>query len=1707
MQACFHLFSPTQWLRLGWLLTVGAFPTLWSLSAAAGEPTTLHTRARSGTNAAIARVIEQAVQWDPTRTAVVICDMWDRHHCPDATERVGEMAPRMNEVITAARAQGMLIIHCPSDTLGFYRNHPGRKLAQAAPKVATQVPLEGWCSLKGVKEPPLPIDDSDGGCDGCPECPSYGAWIRQHPALEIREGDAITDSAEAFYLMRQRGITNVIVMGVHINMCVLGRPFAIRQMVAQGQNVLLMRDLTDSMYNHRKAPYVSHFRGTELVVEHIEQYWCPSITSTDFIGGEPFRFQGDVKKRIVMIIGENEYQTGETLPEFARKELAWRGYEVSYVLASPTDGDPNFKNFEVVKDADLILVSVRRRTPPQAMLELLRAHVDAGKPLVGIRTASHAFDAKPTDAAFGSWPTFDVDVLGAKYEGHYGNKPPSAPLTLVEGVSSNASHLVLTGVKASPLRVTSHLYKNTHLAPTVVPLWRGQVEGQSAIEPVAWVNTAQDRRVFYTSLGNPDDFQRPAFRRLLLNGILWCLHDPLPPPLADVVDYSGAWQPMTVPGTWEDNSEGRLARYDGFAWYRCRVELPAAWRGQELEVHVSQVDNTHEAFVNGIKVGGAGSLPPNYTNAFEVNGTYRIAAQLTGAESGLWVALRVYDHDGRGGFKGLAPSVHHGAESISLAGSWEFRTGDPADWATADPARQARPPVFRRLSPAPAPIASPSPVTPSLDLPQEAKAPALSPAEATKRFQVADDLEWEQVLAEPEITQPVFLNFDERGRMWVVEYRQYPEPAGLKMVSRDSVWRAVYDRVPPPPPRHFKGADRISVHEDSDGDGTFDRHQVVLDGLNIVTSVEHGRGGLWVLNPPYLLFYPDANHDDVPDGDPEVRLTGFGLEDTHSVANSLRWGPDGWLYAAQGSTVTANILVHGRDGKPINEKPIYSQGQNIWRYHPEKRIYEVFSEGGGNAFGCEIDSQGRTFSGHNGGDTRGFHYLQGAYLQKGFEKHGPLSNPYAYGYFPAMPLSSVPRFTHNFVIYDHGALPAHYAGHLFGVEPIQGRIVESEIVPDQSSFRTRDLARPVTSDDRWFRPVDIKVGPDGAIYVGDWYDQQVNHYRNHEGQIDVANGRIYRLKAKGAKPVRTEDLSQLNPTQLVERLTHSNRWVRQTALRILGDRSDPSLNPSLSAALARSQGQIALETLWALNLSGGLTEGEALRALEHSDPFVRLWTVRLQGDSRQVSPAVAVKLAALATREPNLEVRNQLAATARRLSAEEGLAVVRALALRSEDTADNRMPLLIWWALESKCEAHPDEVIGLFEDPAFWRSPLVETHLLDRTARRYAQAGSRRDLLTCARLFELSTSPEHSRRLMTGFEAAYKGRTLAGLPDELVQAMTRHGVGSAAFALRQGDPRAIRKALQVVADETAPRSERLEFLAVMSEVKVPGAVSALSRAYRGIYQDDALRKAVLSALQNYDDPAIAEVVLSVYPALGPESLLTAQTLLASRLAWGWKWAEAISRKPSGWAAPPIKAENVPPGIIRKLKQHRDAGLQALLQTIWPSTGSPTTAEMEQLIYQRAGVIRSGSGDPYQGRTLFQTTCGGCHRLFGQGAEVGPDLTVYNRADVESMLLAIVNPSAEIREGFENYSVETKDGRSLSGFLVEQDNRIIVLRGLDNQNVTLTRADLTELQAAGLSLMPEGLLDGFTDQQTRDLFAYLRSTQPLVGEPPRRVATP
>lgn len=287
-----------------------------------------------------------------------------------------------------------------------------------------------------------------------------------------------------------------------------------------------------------------------------------------------------------------------------------------------------------------------------------------------------------------------------------------------------------------------------------------------------------------------------------------------------------------------------------------------------------------------------------------------------------------------------------------------------------------------------------------------------------------DDFTIDLVAVHPVVEQPIYLNFDQRGRMWVAQYRQYPFPAGSKVVGKDRFWRSEYDKMPSPPghPDYVPGKDRISIHEDTNGDGAFDKVTPFLDGLNFCTSFARGHDGLWVLQPPYLLFYQDKDRDDQPDGPPQVHLRGFGIEDSHSLANSLTWGPDGWLYGANGSTTSLRVTVEGKE-----EPPLVRVGQLIWRYHPEKRLFEIFAEGGGNNLSCEFDSVGRLYSGSNTKHL-GFWYHQGAYYQKTFRKHGELSNPHAYGYLPGILHKQYARVTNSIMVYEGGELPSRFEG-------------------------------------------------------------------------------------------------------------------------------------------------------------------------------------------------------------------------------------------------------------------------------------------------------------------------------------------------------------------------------------------------------------------------------------------------------------------------------------------------------------------------------------------------------------------------------------------------------------------------------------------------------------------------------------------------------
>ena len=1138
---------------------------------------------------------------------------------------------------------------------------------------------------------------------------------------------------------------------------------------------------------------------------------------------------------------------------------------------------------------------------------------------------------------------------------------------------------------------------------------------------------------------------------------------------------------------------GDLKPIDGYSWYRCLVQIPESWSGAKLTLYSEAVDDARASYVNGVNVGATGTFPPQFRSGLGEKGTYDVDADLIEFGKLNTIGIRVYQDNPRPNFSVAPPILMNEAakQAIRMDGDWQYRPGDKADWSKSSPAEfgvdaaKLAAGTSDRKRGAFAKVDDVDDVQRYV-LKRKGDNDPVPPAEAEKQFETPDDLDIQLVLSEPHIAQPLFMNWDERGRLWVMEYRQYPEIAGLKMLSRDVYLRAVYDKVPKAPPNHDKGRDRISIHEDTDGDGVYDKHKTFVDGLNLATSFVQGRGGLWVTNPPYLLFYPDKDGDDVPDGDPEVHLEGFGMEDSHSVINSLRFGPDGWLYGAQGSTVSGNIKRPGS-----KDEPIRTMGQLIWRYHPELHRYEVFAEGGGNTFGVEINEKGEIFSGHNGGDTRGFHYEQGGYSRKGFGKHGPLSNPYAFGYFENMKHHSVPRFTHNFVIYEENVLPDEYRGRLFGIEPLQGQVVMSDFQPDQSSFQTRDISRVVKTSDQWFRPVDIKTGPDGCIYVADMYEQRIDHSSHYAGRIDRTNGRIYRLKPKDLPKAKSFDYGKLKSSELQAQLNHAGKWHRQTAQRLIADRHDERTQGSLLEQTMKAGGQKALELLWALHAAGGGTDNDvAGTLLGHQDQFVRAWTVRLLCDHYQVEPAIARALADLAAKEPYIEVRKQLASSARRLPARDALPIIRNLLNYDEDSKDLHQPLMLWWAIEAKAsDGSRAEILDLlFADKDVWNTAIVKEHLIDRMMKRYALAGSREELIAAAELLNASPDKASTELLLKGFEEAYKGRSLAGLPDQLVAAIAKSGGGSTALKLRQGDAAAIKTTVTAVETGQGSAADRLQYLQIFGEIRRPEFIPVLLKVVDS-EKNAGLVSAALTALQAFDDLRVGQSVVKSLKGIPGDARLVAETLLGSRPVWAIELLEAVD---SG----ELKPEDVSDTALRKILLHDNSRIGELVEKHWGSVAGATTEEMRKEVERLMTIAEAASGNPKTGKILYMENCGKCHTLFTEGGKVGPDLTSFKRDNLERVMINVVNPSLEIREGFENYIIVTTDGRVVNGFLADKDNQVVVLRGVDGQNLIFRRDEIEDMRAIKRSVMPEGTVKKLTDQQIRDLFAYLRASQPV-----------
>ncbi len=653
-------------------------------------PLTLTYQTETGPATGRYHRLDRNETWSAAETALIVCDVWDYHHCLNAVRRLEEFAPRLDQVIKKARAQGVTIIHSPSDCMAAYEDHPARRRAVAVPEAASlPAEIDAWCSrIPSEEKATYPIDQSDGGEDDDPQ--EHQAWAAKLKAMGRNPGtpwkqqsDLITIDAERDYIsdrgeevwsiLEQRGIKNVILTGVHTNMCVLGRPFGLRQMARNGKHVVLMRDMTDTMYNPARWPYVSHFTGTDLIVAHVERHVCPTITSDQFLGGQPFRSKNDRRRHLVIVMAEDEYETNRTLPEFAIRHLG-HDFRVSFVHGSETERN-EIPGLDVLDEADVALFSIRRRVLKPAAMDAVRRFVAAGKPVMGIRTASHAFSLrqKAPPEGYQDWPEFDAEVFGGNYHGHHGNS-----LKATGSLNPDQrQHAIATGISQPTFPLGGSLYQTSPLAQGTTVIATGAIEGQPA-EPIAWTFQRSDGgRSFYSSLGHKADFDEPHSATLLVNGLYWVAGLP---PRDDISlatrrrQLEQRWSLLPVPSSWEAATAGALDDYDGVGWYRCVVRVPQRWmHNGGLLLAIPDGGDHLAAWLNGHPLA-------NVDQSAASGQMFVIEPAMIHANDANLLAVRVADRGGRGGLE-KPPVLRSGDQQMELAGQWEFRIGDDPAWS------------------------------------------------------------------------------------------------------------------------------------------------------------------------------------------------------------------------------------------------------------------------------------------------------------------------------------------------------------------------------------------------------------------------------------------------------------------------------------------------------------------------------------------------------------------------------------------------------------------------------------------------------------------------------------------------------------------------------------------------------------------------------------------------------------------------------------------------------------------------------------------------------------------------------------------------------------------------------------------------------------------------------------------------------------------
>lgn len=1147
-----------------------------------------------------------------------------------------------------------------------------------------------------------------------------------------------------------------------------------------------------------------------------------------------------------------------------------------------------------------------------------------------------------------------------------------------------------------------------------------------------------------------------------------------------VVSVTGQeWQKVSLP------SEKAFTENEGFATYRAYVKIPRSWNDLTVMLWLDQTNEVDEGYFNGTRIGTNGSLDIFTKPASNIRRPYIIPEDLLRFGEYNLISIRCLSKKGPPAVIGTV-TLLAGEEMISLAGQWEFRTGDDLSWHEFTLKGKE---AFLKMSDKPAGYLGIQKDTKNILSETMKKTHALfnnnthknarvfgtpsPPSESMKKLTVKN-LDINLAAHEPDVSQPIQVKFDEKGRMWVVQFRQYPEPAGLKTVGMDKYLRKVFDRKLPPPPytgTKYKGADKITFHEDKDGNGTYESSNTFVDGLNITTALEFDKDGLWVLSPPHLLYYHDKNHDGKADSEtPEVHLSGFNLEDTHAIANSLTLGPDGWLYGVTGSTTTGRVIVE----KNPDHEVVSFFGQTVWRYHREKNIFELFTEGGYNNFGLDFDARGHLFSGTNG-RTSILHFVQGGYFRKSLGKHGPHNNFYPYHLLDTVKDNTPKRsrLIHQWLPYL-GASIDELRGKLVGPNSLGNLVDVFSIDKMQSTYESKFDYSLVTSTDKWFRPVHVTSGPDGAIYISDWYDSRITHL-DPADNWNKTHGRVYRIQKKGHVKLKSQDLKNLSTVELIELFSHKDYWYRRTALRLFAQRKDKSCIQLLKSHLINDNS--ALESLWALYSLGDLDKSIFEICLTHENEAVREWSIRLMTDFENalIEQDLFNLLLSLTEKEDSPYVLSQLAASAKRMVANQSKQVLLRLMNKTAFADDPRIPVQVWWAMERIITKSPAHFSSMLETEEFVDSEIAVKHLSNFIGRRLISESGDQNISFIIKLLS-SRNIKFNSNLLAGMKIGAEGRFYS-LSESQIKALNKYITDSTLKARLFGKSYIKQMVSNLIQTDSLPK--KMSLLKSIAYSENPLVLKEILSVFPKV--GDKEKKVLLSMMSAYKSDAISTLLIRSYESYSDELKYSVIQLLAGRPNWSVSLLNAVN---SG----SIKESEIRNETKLVLQNSSDKKVIELVSKIWKASDSGIDKELSRV----HALLKNAKGDSVKGKALFNAFCMSCHKLNASGGFIGPDLSGYELHNLSFIIPAVVKPNLAIREGFELTQVQLRSGVTLSGFIKEQNDSIVKIQNLDGSLSVLNRKDVLKETRMQKSMMPEGLTKALNDEQVRDLFEYLRS---------------